>query len=171
MKNYINQDALKARLKYEPSTGNFIWLKADGRRIKIGMIAGTSNRGYITIQIDKIIYRAHRLAWLYMTGSYPANCIDHINGIRNDNRWKNLRDVTMSENQQNRLVSKNNKLGVLGIIFDKHRKKYRAAIAVNGKTTFIGRFNTIEEACNKYQLAKSILHISKDYKCNSESFL
>ena len=85
----ISQGELKEVLEYNPDTGVFIWRKPNGNRVKVGNVAGNKSvNGYIRIKIKKE-YLAHRLAYLYMIGNFPENDIDHINHIKDDNRWVN----------------------------------------------------------------------------------
>ena len=91
----ITQEELKELLDYNPETGLFTWNVYNN--IKNKTTAGTFNDGYIQIKIKQKIYQAHRLAWLYVYGEWPKGQIDHINGIRDDNRIENLRDVTNRE--------------------------------------------------------------------------
>lgn len=98
----LTQDRLKELFSYNEKTGIFTRLVSIGRRGKVGNIAGSKNwDGYLLICIDNKNYAAHRLAWMYTYGSFPK-ITDHINGIRDDNRISNLREVTMRENLQNR---------------------------------------------------------------------
>jgi hypothetical protein len=129
-----------------------------GRGWRAGDVAGTvNNNGYRLIRVGDGRYRAHRLAWLYTHGAWPTGEIDHINGIRDDNRLANLRDVTVSVNQQNRKrAASNGSTGLLGVSTAKAR--YRAAIALNGRTTYLGSFDTAEEAHAAYVTAKRELH-------------
>lgn len=150
---------LKELLDYDPETGMFTW-KISNRNspIKIGSEAGTlDSGGYCQIKIDGTHYKAHRLAWLYVHNNWPKYQIDHINGIRADNRLANLRAATSSENSQNqRCANKDSKTGLLGIY--PHGKKYVAQIRLNGKTHRLGIFQTPEEAHEVYLKAKRELH-------------
>jgi len=137
---------LKSRLKYDKDTGLFTWINSTTNITKKGSTAGTLVDGYILIQIDKKVYKAHRLAWLYMYEKLPEHCIDHINGIRDDNRIENLRDVTHIENMRNRRMHKNNTSGHTGIRWDNGRKKWVATIQKNTKKKQIGYFKEIEDA-------------------------
>lgn len=86
----LTQTELKELLKYDPATGQFTWLNPKSRRLKKGDVAGNDSAGAIQITINSKPYRANRLAWLYMTGEWPAYDVKYINGMVNDNRWSNL---------------------------------------------------------------------------------
>lgn len=148
---------LKRLLHYEPATGIFTWLVRAARRIHLGDRAGTpSGFGYVQITIDGIHYYAHRLAWVYMTGVWPIET-DHRNGERDDNRWKNLREVTHAINQQNqRKARSNNQVGFLGV--SPREKQFRAQITIDGKNLSLGVHVTPEQAHVAYIVAKRLLH-------------
>lgn len=135
----ITQERLKKVLNYNPGTGDFTWVSSIGP-IKSGSKAGTEKGGYINIQIDKKLYKAHRLAWLYINGAFPDN-IDHINHIGIDNRILNLRDISHADNMRNRSLSSNNKSGVNGVFFYKRDSLWVAQIEIHRKNIFLGRFN------------------------------
>lgn len=153
----LTQSILKEVLHYDPNTGEFRW-KINRRRIKYGNIAGTIRHDYITIVYEQKQYFVHRLAWLYMTGNWPTNQIDHINGIGHDNRWHNLREATNSQNNQNRALSKNNKSGFIGVSWCKQRNKWRAQIKFNNKKMYLGSFECPQEAYQAYLTAKAKYH-------------
>ena len=113
-------------------------------------IAGNLCDGYIRIKVNGKLYRAHRLAFLYMTGSTPLDCTDHINGIKNDNRWCNLREATKQENRHNTGVQKNNTSGFKGVSWHKHAKKWRARARFNKKEIHIGYYNDANLASEAY---------------------
>lgn len=98
----INQDDLKRSLHYDPKTGDFTRL-VRASNMPAGSIAGSiqTRDGYVIIRVLGHRHTAHRLAWLYMTGTWPSGEIDHINRVRADNRWENLRDVSHMENVHN----------------------------------------------------------------------
>ena len=156
----ITQERLKELLSYDPDTGLFFWRKIKGGWGKPGKPAGgTNGEGYRQIGIDRRYYFAHRLAWLYVHGVFPSNCIDHINGDRADNRIANLRAVTVHENNFNVKVIRAAS-GFKGVYLDKRtKKKWRAVIKVNGHTTTLGRFDEPEDAHEAYLSAKRILHV------------
>lgn len=154
----LTTERLRQLLHYEPETGAFTWLARTAQRVQIGDVAGSKNSdGYLVIAINRIRYKAHRLAWLYMHGVFPANHIDHIDGNPSNNRITNLRDVTRGVNMQNqRKARTNNKLGILGVICN--RKSFRAEIMVDGNVRRLGTFKTPELAHQAYLDAKRRLH-------------
>jgi hypothetical protein len=143
----ITQERLKSLLTYNPDTGEFRWATDQGARGKLGDIAGTfTPKGYRYIRINRRGYMAHRLAWLYMVGSWPDAQVDHINRVKDDNRWANLRAATNTENAQNQPVRRTNKSGVTGVHFYPRYKKWCASITADGKKVFLGYFAAKHEA-------------------------
>ena len=97
-------------------------------------------------------YRAHRVIWFMMTGSWPEQ-IDHINGNRTDNRWCNLRSVTAAENCQNSKRRRDNTSGVTGVCWN-NKAGWRVRISVNGQNKHLGYFDTFEAACEMRSVAE-----------------
>lgn len=159
----ISHARLLEVIRYDPETGTFYWKVATSRKIRVGSVIATRSKGarggiYLQGRVDGRICRLHRLAWLYMTGSWPANEIDHINGDSTDNRWLNLRDVPRAVNQQNvRSAKRNSKTGLLGA-FPARGGKFRAAIRVGQEFHHLGHFDTAKEAHAAYVCAKRLLH-------------
>lgn len=155
---------LRELLHYDKESGEFVRIKRSkdvGRGGgSVGKVAGgIDDQGYVRIMVDSVRHKAHRLAVLYMTGSMPADEVDHINGNRSDNRWVNLREATKAENMQNvRRAHANNSTGVLGVSFENDRRKWKAHICVNGRKRTIGRFTTQEAAHAAYLQAKRVMH-------------
>jgi hypothetical protein len=146
-KTILTQDRLQELLSYNPETGYFIWAKNLGIRIKAGDIAGTHDKdGYILIGIDCSRYKLHRLAFLYMTGSFPIDEVDHLNHVKDDNRWSNLRHATRTINQRNRVNQKNNTSGRNGVYWKKRTQKWHANICLAGKLYHLGYFNEFGDA-------------------------
>ena len=148
---------LKKLFSYDPNTGIFTRRVSAGAT-KAGDIAGSKDsRGYLKIKIDYRNYQAHRLAWLYTTGVWPEDQIDHINGAPDDNRIENLREATNSANQQNRRKARgDNKLGVLGV--RRSGKRFQAEIRIDGKASHLGTYPTAQAAHAAYLTAKREMH-------------
>lgn len=137
----LNQKALKKLLSYNPKTGEFVWMDDRNHMAMAGDKAGSLNvNGYVCIFVFNKSYRAHRLAWLYMTGKWPKEQIDHINHIRDDNRWENLREVNSSENQRNRTINRNNTSGITGVYLNKFNNTWRGMICVDCKIITLGSY-------------------------------
>jgi hypothetical protein len=150
----LTQEYLKSILNYNPETGIFT-RRRGGKGGAAGNVAGTVlAQGYIGAVINKRRYPVHRLAFLYMTGAFPMYSTDHINGVRTDNRWCNLRDVPQSENNRNVKLKKVNKSGVNGVYWDKARNKWSAQIKCNSKTIALGRFDSFEDAISQRKKAE-----------------
>ena len=155
----LTVEQLKAALDYDPDTGKFTWKTRPSKAVKAGDAAGCKEKriGYITIGITGRIYKAHRLAWMYMHGKWPDGLSDHINGDKSDNRIDNLRNVFADGNSQNvRKPNRRNKSGFMGVI--RYQNKWRATISVNGKSKWIGDYSTPEEAHQNYLEAKRKYH-------------
>lgn len=154
----LTQARLQELFAYDPAIGVFVRRQRRGSG-RAGQIAGTDNGwGYLQIVIDRKIYVAHRLAWLYVTGEWPARQLDHINGIRNDNRLANLRGATGSQNHCNIPKYKNSSTGVKGVSLHARIGKYQATIQVNNKKRFLGYFADVDSAAAAYAEAAKVLH-------------
>ena len=156
----ITAEELKKHLSYNPETGVFLRLTASGGKSKVGHPAGfLSDMGYLCIGINRKTYKAHRLAFLYVNGEWPIGDIDHINGIKNDNRITNLRDVSHQVNGFNqRNAHSHSKSGILGVHWDQRTQKWRAQIKLHGKKKHLGLFQTAEEAHSMYLQTKRNHH-------------
>jgi hypothetical protein len=149
---------LREVLHYDPATGVFRVKKATSRKQRIGAIAGSELRGYRKHRIDGVTHQAHRLAWLYVYGDWPKNCIDHINGIPGDNRIANLRDVSLSVNAENlRGARSRSSSGILGA-FPRGNDRWVSQICVRGVVIYLGIFKTPECAHHAYLDAKRQYH-------------
>lgn len=158
----MTHEYLLSRLSYCIETGEFRWVTC--MNYPVGSIAGrVVECGYRSIKLLGRTFFEHRLAWLYVTGSWPAQQIDHINGVKTDNRWKNLREATQAQNLQNRKPTIGS-TGCAGTVKDDsmpgRKKKYRAMIRIEGvaKRKYLGHFATPEEAEAAYLAAKAELH-------------
>jgi len=149
---------LDAILHYNSESGVFTWLVSKGQR-KIGQPAGTLHpAGYIVIRVNYKTYRAHRLAWLTMTGAMPDEQIDHINTDRLDNRFSNLRLSNQMQNTYNQSIRTNNKSGVKGVHWHKSSNAWRAVIGVNGRKIQLGVFHSIDLAAKAIKVARALHH-------------
>jgi hypothetical protein len=137
--------------------GCFYW-RQSRRSDRIGLRAGWVVKGYRCIIVDGIRYYEHRLAWFYITGTWPPEFLDHINLGKSDNRLLNLREATGSENQFNRNCPARNRAGLKGVSWDSARAKWRATITAHGKHHNLGRFDTPEQAHAVYVRAARDLH-------------
>lgn len=147
----LTQERLKEVLDYNPESGVFTWRVKIARWIKVGDEAGTVDRqGYRIIMIDRKLYRRARLAYLYMEGVFPPNCIDHHNRIKLDDSWKNLRLATSRQNSQNTSLYINNTSGFKGVVWQSQNENWMARIHSDGKRKHLGCFNTPEEASAAY---------------------
>lgn len=155
--NELTQKRLKELLHYEPKTGVWTRLVTCGGRGEVGKIAGNKrHRGWRFIKVDYKAFKSARLAFLYMVGRWPEE-IDHINRIRDDDRWENLRECTRSLNCSNqtrqRLVNPHLPAGV-----SKHRRQFRARCTLDGKKYHVGLFATPKEAHEAYISFRNKLH-------------
>jgi hypothetical protein len=157
--NTLTQERLKEVLNYCPESGVFVWIGKTAGQRKFGNVAGTTSvSGYRDIKVDGTLFRAHRLAWLYVYGEFPPDQIDHINREKADNRLVNLRAVTQSENQHNSNLKITNKSGFKGVCYHKNNKKWCAQIRLNSVSKNLGYFASPEAAGAAYLAAQKIYH-------------
>jgi hypothetical protein len=142
----ITQERLKELLEYDAETGKLFWRVSRGTTCAGDEAGYINNRGYVSIRIDFKAYLAHRLAWLYVHGTFPKDGIDHINGMTADNRLVNLRDVDHRTNLRNQRLSKTNSSGVTGVSWEEARQRWNAYITVDGIRTNLGYFVSLPEA-------------------------
>ena len=152
---------LRERLAYDPCSGVLTWRHVDPEHHYRGTtlarrhnsrFAGTevgtlsSSDGYLYCRFDKRDVAIHRLIWAVYHGEWPTCEIDHINGVRTDNRIQNLRQVSSSENSKNMKRRADNKSGVMGVFWYARKSKWIAYINSEGKRTHIGSFGTKSDA-------------------------
>jgi hypothetical protein len=145
----VTQARVKELFVYAPDTGVITRRVSVGRhgRHKKGSVVGTNqNHGYLVIGVDGRVYMAHRIAWLYTYGRWPAGDLDHINQDKKDNRIANLREVTRSQNMRNVSHHKHNSSGHVGVSWHKPRLKWRAYIFDKYKQKHLGLFDTFDAA-------------------------
>lgn len=170
----ITPTRLREVFEYNPQTGTLTWKYRPSEFFKTfrayrawnaihpGKEAGhIHSSGYRTIQVDGKYGLAHRAIWAICTGSYPVYQIDHINGIRSDNRLANLRDVPQAVNLQNLRQCKRTQDLPMGVFFNPRKKTkcFSASLRILGKTKHLGYFDSIEEAHLAYLTSKRIHHV------------
>lgn len=160
----ISQETLKKYLHYDPFTGIFTCLIETAGRRTGEQVGYKTKRGYIRIALLGEHYEAGRLAFLYMTGEFPAGLIDHKDQVTDNNIWENLRESSVAENGHNRKAQANNKLGIKGVSLCKQTGKFVAEICTNGKRLRLGRFLTKELAENAVISAREKAH--KEFTCH-----
>lgn len=153
-------DHLHRNFYYNPNTGDIYWKTNCLRNSKrIDAIAGTLNPGqHRVVRLNGKNYQSHRLAWFLHYREWPDREIDHINGIRNDNRISNLRLATRSQNAMNSRLRKTNKSGFKGVSFHEMTGKWMARIYANKKYYYLGLFNSAQDAHAAYVAALPIHH-------------
>lgn len=150
----LSAPRLREVLTYDPETGVFRWRVFMGSRAPAGAATGyADNLGYVQIRVDRRLYKAHRLAWLYVYGEWPDGEVDHINGVTGDNRISNLRVATRSQNIANTKVWCTSKSGVKGVYWCTQQQKWRARLTVNRQRIHIGFFENIADAKAAYETA------------------
>lgn len=175
----VSMSHLKSVLHYDAQTGVFTYVK-NRRHRKSGDVAGYVSEhslhcggGYRIIPLRHGVFRkeyaAHRLAWFYHYGKFPKNQVDHINGVRDDNRIVNLREATCSQNCANRVAQSNNTSGMKGVSYHKAGAKWRADIQVDGKPLFLGLYKTTSAAESAYNLA-AYLYFGEFSRASREPF-
>ena len=156
----ITLEEVKRRVRYDPETGVFTWATTRRGTVKEGVELGSWGAyGYKTVRLNQRSYKLHRLAWWLTTGSPPSGDVDHINGVRSDNRISNLRDVSRKMNLENRASPMSrNSTGLLGAYYDKRKCHFYARISHHNVSRHLGTFGSAEEAHEAYLHAKRELH-------------
>jgi hypothetical protein len=151
----LEQSLLHEMLDYQD--GQLVWKNKPYNLVHLnGKVAGCMHKsGYRQIKFGQILYPAHRIMWIYHNGSISENMqIDHINGIKSDNRIENLRLVTPQQNCFNR-----SKFTAKGYCWNKAAQKWQATITVNGKNKYLGLFFNEIDARNAYITNANQLHL------------
>ena len=172
----ITHEYIKQCFSYNKETGLLRWLQRPRNHFLTthefkrwntrysGSVAGSpshkkaSGTTYLQVKIGGRLYPNHRVIVLFVTGTFPANEVDHKNRNGKDNRWENLRDVTAKENMRNKSLQENNKSGHSGVTFDKEKTKWRARISDGEKRIHLGYFDTLDEAV--IERSKAELHFN-----------
>jgi len=152
MADMLTADELRARFYYDRETGHFYRRFAQGGQLPWSRAGYEVSKGYHQLKVGGRAYRTNRLAWLYVTGEWPAHQIDHINRDPSDDRIENLRDVPQSVNKRNCRMYANNTSGFRGVI--RAGKKWAAQITTGGVCKKLGTFSTPEAAHAAYLAAR-----------------
>lgn len=162
----LSPDFIKQCVRYEPETGKLYWRERPAHLFLYRSDAKGWNRkhagretftfrlpnGYLQGAVKKVHLYAHRVAWAIAKGYWPLE-IDHINGIKDDNRLINLREVTTTQNRQNGRLHRDNTSGVIGVTWREKFKTWRVRIVVNKKEVCLGCFKNFDEAVAVRKLA------------------
>ena len=140
----VELERLRGVLKYQPRTGNFVWLVKRSATVPKGMIAGAVKKsGHVQVYAFGTAYYAHRLAWAFMTGSLPSGGrdVDHKDGVRSNNKWKNLRPASNGQNNwNNHKLYESNTSGKRGVSWESVSQRWKARLWVDGKAIHLGSF-------------------------------
>jgi len=156
----LSAEKLRQLVHYDPETGLFT-RRVSRARGRAGSVMGKvdpGSGGYVRIPVNNGLHRAHRLAWLYMTGQWPTQFIDHIDRDRTNNRWCNLREACPTVNAQNASRRLDNKSGIKGVSWCNTQGKWMAQIRVQRKTKFLGYYENLEDARTARQAAEALFH-------------
>lgn len=147
---------MKDLIAYNPDTGVLTW-KVDRGSVKAGEVVSSKHKkGYLQVRVDGRLYLAHRVAVFLHTGKWPEKLVDHRNGVKDDNRWSNLREASQTVNMQNLRKAPGSKKLPLGV--RSRGDKFTSQIRVDGETVHLGTFDTEHEASSAYLTAKRNYH-------------
>ena len=167
----LTHSYLKNVLKYNPYIESWIRKIKTSNSAKLGLLPIiTDGKGYRIISINSRHYPSARLAWFYMEGYWPENEIDHINRIKDDDRWKNLRHVSRQCNMRNTGIPTNNTSGVKGVTWSKQKNRWQAQIKINGKNKYQGRYINFIDAV-KARWNAELKYNFPNCQTNSPSYL
>jgi len=155
-------------LKYDTDTGILTWKKSPANRVKVGDEAGTVNaNGYKVFSIRNKLYSVHRIAWLISKGVLPPEHIDHINGIRSDNKLDNMRSASNIENLRNCKLHKLNKSGVTGVKWYPKQRSWESYITVDYKKIGLGYFKAFFDAVAARKSAEIVYGFHQNHGSNT----
>jgi len=153
----ITHQFLLENFHYDATTGVMIRLKAMGAGKAGGTVGSSHNMGYLRVMLFRKSYLLHRFIWFYMYGKWPDRGIDHINGIKTDNRLCNLREASQSQNMANRGPQQNNRSGYKGVYWCSTNQKWVARVQVRRKVHSLGYFRNLEDAVEAYRVGAAQL--------------
>jgi hypothetical protein len=150
-KDRITAERLRELLHYDPEAGIVVWRVSEKGRKRRGKPAGFVSKGYFWIGVDRRRYPAAPLAWLYMTGEWPLDDVDHRDLNGRNNKWSNLRRATRSQNCGNTPPHCDSTTGIKGVFLDKRNGRWRAQGCIGGQQKHLGSFATCDEAAEMYR--------------------
>lgn len=175
----ITQKQVRQSLTYNPDTGSIVWKERPVEHFKsvgamrsmnsryagkpFGSVQTSRGKRYFSAMLFSKNVKVHRVIWLYMTGSWPVNQVDHINGDGTDNRWCNLREVDLSENGKNMRLREDNSTGLTGVYWCVTESMWRAQIQSKGKRITLGRFKDFFEAVCTRKSAENLYNFHKNH--------
>lgn len=152
----FTKEFLSELFDYDPLTGLVTRKVARTNSVSVGQVVGSvDGKGYLHVSVNKKFIRLHRLAFFLMTGVVPPD-IDHKDNDKKNNAWSNLRPANRSQQSGNTRPPRHNTSGVKGVSRNSASGKWHAQIKIRGKQTYLGRFDTIEEAAEVYELAAEL---------------
>lgn len=156
----LTQEELKRLFIYDKKTGYFTRRVTQHAQAPAGSLFGwLHHKGYLVGKVHGQYFALHRLAFLYVVGEMPVE-VDHRNGVKNDNRWKNLRPANREFNTQNsvRAMRTNKSTGLLGAYPSPGTGRFKAVLRISKMNIYMGTFNSAERAHAEYLWAKRALH-------------
>jgi hypothetical protein len=142
---------------YDPSNGVLYWRKKNSATTTV------TGKGYLSVMVNGYNIMVHRIIWLLVYGVPPMGQIDHINGVKTDNRTQNLRVVNNEENHKNMKRFSNNSSGCVGVTWDTSRNKWFVSITIKGKTKALGRFIEFADAVMARKSAEHQFEFHKNH--------
>ena len=158
----LNKDKLLKIFEYK--NGELFWKKPFGKKTKVGQKAGSKQSlGYLQVSINKKKYLLQRIIFVMHHGYFPKE-VDHINGVKSDNRIENLRDVTRSQNINNKSKPITNTSGTKNVYFHPSRNKWQVKLFIHGVSKSFGYYDDLELATLVSQEARNKYH--GEYACH-----
>lgn len=156
----ITQELAREYLRYEPETGHLYWIKKSSDKTVVGKRAGwqRSKNGYRQVGLMGQIIYEHRLIWMMVNGKLPDSQVDHVNGVKDDNRYENLRHADSSQNVANIGAKRDNTSGAKNVHWCNRTSKWIAKVKLYGKTHYGGAFDQYEDAVRASAVARQKVH-------------